>query len=151
MRKKGPKDSLDTRLIELLQEDAHRSSEELARHLKVSTSTVRRRIRQLIASGVMHIVAVVDPGKVGFPLCAMIALDVAHEKLDSVLKLLASRHEVMWVSSTTGRFDIIAHARFRSTEELSNFVEKELANLEGLRDSETFICLRVSKGNYIQV
>ncbi len=143
-------DSLDKPLIELLQVDAHQSSEKLARQLKVSPSTVRRRIRGLITSGVLHIVAVVDPDKVGFPLTAIIALDIAHEKLDSAMNMLASRSEVKWVSSTTGRFDVMAYAQFRSTEELSSFVEKELARMEGLRDSETFICLRVRKGRCIQ-
>ena len=144
-------DSLDVKLIQLLEKDARQSSETLAKQLKVSSATIRRRIKKLIQSGVLRIVALVDPQKVGFPLMAIIAFDIAHEKLDSVIQMLADRPEVKYASTTTGRFDILTLAQFRSTEELSDFVQKELSNIEGLRDTETFVCLRVKKGRYIQV
>ena len=144
-------DSLDEKLIQLLEMDARQSSEAVAKQLKVSPATVRRRIKKLIQRGVLRIVALVDPQKVGFPLIAIIAFDIAHEKADSVIQILADRPEVKYASTTTGRFDIMTLVRFRSTEELSNFVHKELSNIEGIRDSETFVCLRVKKGHYIQV
>ncbi len=134
-------DSVDKRLIELLQEDAGRSSDVLARHLKVSAATVRRRTRRLIKNQVIRIGAVVDPQKVGLPLAAIMAIDVVNEKLDDVVKTLASKPGVIWVSTTTGRFDVIALVRFPSTDELSRFVQSELSKVEGIRDSETFICL----------
>ena len=145
------KDWLDESLVQLLEKDAAQSSEALAKQLNVSAVTVRRRVRRLIQSGVLRIVAVVDPNKVGFPLTAVIAFDVAHDKLDSVTQLLASRPEVQWVSTTTGRFDVLVLVRFRSTNELSDFIQRELVDIEGVRDSETFICLDTKKGHYIQI
>lgn len=136
---------LDQQLVQLLQKDARQSSEALAKQLGVSPTTIRRRIRKLIQSGVMRMVALVDPEKAGFPLISVIGFDIAHENLELALQVLASRPEVMWVSTTTGRFDIIAVARFRSTGELSNFVQRELASIEGLNSSETFICLQLKK------
>ena len=136
-------DSLDRKLVGLLQEDAGRSSEVMAKQLKVSAATVRRRVRKLIKSRVIRISAIVDPGKVGLPLAVVIAIDVAHDKLDSAIRALTSRPEVIWVSATTGRYDIVALARFSSTDELSRFVQSEMAKVEGVRDSETFICLRM--------
>lgn len=142
-------DGLDERLIHLLENDARQSSEVLAAQLNTSPATIRRRVRKLIQSEVLRIVAVVDSSKVGLPLTAVIALDVAHEKLDSVTQMLVSRPEVKWVSTTTGRFDILVMATFPSTDELSVFVQRELAKIEGVRDSETFICLHIGKGRYI--
>ena len=136
-------DSLDERLIKLLQEDAGQSSDVLAEQLKVSAATIRRRIRRLINSNIIRIGAVVDPGKVGLPLAAVIAIDVAHDKLDSAIQKLTHRPEVIWVSTTTGRFDIIALARFSSTDGLSKFVQNEMAKIEGVKDSETFVCLHM--------
>lgn len=145
------KDSLDEHLVQLLERDASQTSGTLAKQLNVSASTVRRRLRKLTQSGVLRFIAVVDPSKIGVILTTVIALDVTHEKLDLVTRLLANRPEVKWVSITTGRFDIIAFAQFRSTYELSTFVQRELANIEGLRNSETFICLDVKKGYYTQI
>ena len=87
-------DSLDEQLLQLLEKDGRQSSEALAKQLRVSPSTIRRRVRKLIQSGVLCIVAVADPGKIGFPLAAVIAFDVAHDKLDLVMEKLSSRPEV---------------------------------------------------------
>ena len=144
-------DSLDEQLIQLLEEDANRSSEALGKRLKVSSATVRRRTKTLIQNGVLRIMAVTDPSKVGVPLSVVIAFNVAHEKLDSVTRSLADRPEVKWVSTTTGRFDLLIMARFRSTEELASFTQKELAKIEGIRDSETFVCLHVEKAHYLHI
>ncbi|MFQ5874857.1 MAG: Lrp/AsnC family transcriptional regulator [Dehalococcoidia bacterium] len=61
-------DSLDEQLVHLLEWDARQSSEALAKQLQVSPSTVRRRIRKLMQSGILRTVAFVDPTKLGFPL-----------------------------------------------------------------------------------
>jgi len=142
-------DLLDKQLIELLMEDAQQSSETLGKRLKVSSATVRRRTKKLIQNGVLRIMAVTDPSKVGAPLAVVIAFDVVHDKLDSITKLLANRSEVRWVATTTGRFDLIIIARFSSTEELANFTQKELPKIEGIRDSETFVCLHLEKTYYL--
>ena len=144
-------DSIDEQIIRLLGQDARQNSETLAKQLKLSSATVRRRLRKLIHSGVLQIVGVVDPNNFGLPMAAVITLDVAHDKLESAMEALAKRPEVRWISATTGRFDIILIARFRSTDGLSDFITKELAQLEGVKDSETFICLDVKKGRYIRL
>ena len=142
-------DSIDEQIARLLGQDARQNSETLAKQLNLSSATVRRRLRKLIHSGLLRIVGVVDPGKFGFPVAVVITLDVAHEKLESAMETLAKRPEIRWVSTTTGRFDIIVLARFRSNDRLAEFMTKELAQLEGVKDSETFICLDVKKGSYI--
>ncbi len=142
-------DSTDERLVRLLGQDARQNSETLAKQLKLSSATVRRRLRKLTRDDLLHIVGVIDPTKFGFPVAVVITLDVAHNKLESAMEALAKRSEILWLSITTGRFDIIALAGFRSTNRLSEFMTKELAQLEGLKNSETFICLDIKKGRQI--
>ena len=142
-------DALGEKLLQLLGKDAKQSSEVLAKKLQVSPATVRRRVRQLLKDKVLHSIGVVDPNQVGLPLAALIAIDTAHESLEAVLKAIAARPEVKWVSTTTGRFDIMCMGRFRSTDDLAEFMQNTLGNMEGVRDSETFICLRIAKGHYV--
>ena len=142
---------LDEKLIHRLGEDARQSSETLAKQLNISPATVRRRLRKLIRSGIIRVVAVADPVKAGFPLTAAITFDIAHEKLEVAVQKLAGYSAIKWVATTTGRFDVLALATFRSTEELSDFVQRELVKIEGLRDTETSICLQVKKGRYINL
>ncbi len=134
-------DSIDEKLIKLLQQDARRSSEVLAKQLDVSPATVRRRVRNLIRNGVVRIAAIPDPEKVGLHLAVIIALKVDHDRLEEVMSALTARGEVSWACTTTGRFDILAMARFHSTEELTRFLQNELTKIDGIRDSETFVCL----------
>ena len=144
-------DSTDEQLVRLLGQDARQNSETLAKQLKLSGATVRRRLRKLIRSGLLHIVGVTDPTSFGFSVAAVIALSVVYGQAESVIETLAKRPEISWISNTTGRFDIVALAWFRSTECLSDFMMKELAHLEGVKDSETFLCLNVKKGYYVQL
>jgi Lrp/AsnC family transcriptional regulator for asnA, asnC and gidA len=144
-------DSMDEQLVQLLGQDARQKSETLAKQLNLSSATVRRRIRRLIRDELIHIVGVVDISKFGFPVAVVMTLDVTHDKLESATEVLAKRPEIKFIATTTGRFDIIVLARFRSNNNLSEFMTKVMAQLEGLKDSETFICLDVKKGRYLQL
>ena len=140
--------SKDERLVRLLGQDARQNSETLAKKLKLSSATVRRRLRRLLRSDALRIIGVVNPTDFGLPVAAVIALDIAHDKFESVGEVLANRPEITWVAITTGRFDMLVLARFPSTDALSHFLTKELAQVEGVKDSETLICLDVKKGRY---
>ena len=142
-------DSKDAQLVRLLGQDAQQNSETLAQQLNLSSATVRRRLRKLIQNDLLHIIGVVDPANFGLPLTVLIAFNVSFDKLESAMNILINRPEISWVSTTTGRFDIIARGRFASTDGLSEFMTKQLSHMEGLKDSETFICLSVRKGIYI--
>ena len=69
-------DSIDEQLINLLMQDASKSSEVLAKQLNVHSSTIRRRIRKLVEQKKIHIIAIPEPSEVGLFLEAVVALDV---------------------------------------------------------------------------
>lgn len=143
-------DLIDERILVELSQNARISSKELARILKISPATVRRRIRRLIKDGVMAITANINPQKVGLGLVAVIQLNIEPEYLESTAEYLTNKDEVAWMSITTGRFDIYAHVRFVSIEELYSFLREELPNIKGLKNNETSICLQVRKAPYIR-
>lgn len=138
-------DQFDKELISLLEQGARQTSEKLAEQLSASPSTVRRRISKLIKRGVIRIVAIPDPTQIGVPLIAIVAFQILHEKLNSFLKTLGSRKDVKCLYITSGRFDAIALMWFSSTEQLYKFMERELSKIEGIRATETFVCLHVEK------
>ena len=142
---------MDKQLLILLGQDARQNSETLARQLNISSATVRRKLRKLIQSGALRIVGVVDSADFGLPMNAILALDVAHEKLESAMEALACRPEVTWLSTTTGRFDIMARTRFASTDDLSSFLTDQVAAIEGVKNIETFVCLDVRKGRFVSL
>jgi Lrp/AsnC family transcriptional regulator for asnA, asnC and gidA len=142
-------DQLDAKLIQLLGQDARQNSNSLAKQLKTSSATIRRRIKKLQESGILHVIGVVDPSEVGLSVNAIIAFKVAHDNMKTILDTLASWREITWIATTTGRFDILARGRFTSTNELSKFLTEQVGSIKGVTSSETFICMDVKKGREI--
>ena len=140
-------DSIDKKLLELLSVDAQQNSDQLAQMLGVSSSTVRRRIRLLIKSGILSIVGITKVHHTGSVVNVLIGLDIALDKLTGATAKLAKLPGVQWVVSTTGRYDLMVLVRFRSHDELDHFLQTELFNVDGLKDSETFLCLSLTRGS----
>jgi len=144
-------DSVDLKIVKLLGKDARLSSDTLAKQLDLSAATVRRRLKKLIENDLIRIVGTVDQSRFGFPLLAVITLDIEQSKLESALEEFAAQPEIRFASTVTGRYDLLIVGRFRSNEDYSEFMRTKLATIEGLKNSETFICLDVKKGMHGQL
>ena len=62
---------LDKRIIEHLQTDGRRPFTQIAADLGVSEAAVRARTNRLIERGILQVVGVTDPLKLGFQYCAV--------------------------------------------------------------------------------
>jgi len=143
------KKSIDLELLSLIGKDARQNSETLAKQLKISSATVRRKLRSFLKNDQLRITGVVDPAQFGFTLSVVIAIDVETDKLESVIESLVSQPRIWWVTTTTGRYDVLMVARFSSSDDLSDFLINVIGNIEGIKDSETSVCLDVKKGRYV--
>ena len=97
----------------------------------------------------MRAVAITNSGTIPLPLSAIIALNVAHEDIDDVTRALDGLPEIIWFATTTGQFDIIVLGQFHSMEELNEFLRRKLIPTEGIKDSQTFVCLHIDKGRHL--
>ncbi|MES3024708.1 MAG: Lrp/AsnC family transcriptional regulator [Pseudomonadota bacterium] len=91
-------DDLDRRILNALQIDASHTNAELAGIVHVSAPTCLRRVKQLIASGViLRQVAIVAPAKVGARLSAIveITLDVQAAERMAEFELLAAAEDAV--------------------------------------------------------
>jgi len=105
--------------------------------------------RRLIEKRTIRAVAIADSDTATVPLTVVVALDVAHQELDYVTRKLGGLSEIAWLATTTGQFDIVALAKFDSMEELNEFIRGKLSTMEGIKDSETFVCLHIEKGKHL--
>jgi len=144
-------DIVDKELIKLLANDALQNKDLIAKKLGSTPGTVRRRIRKLIKDDAIRIVAIIEHKKVGLPLTAIIGFDVEIDKLESAAKSIAIRPEVSWAGVTSGRYDLMLMARLPSTDDLFQFVKELSQQVDGIRDSETFISIHEAKGQYTQM
>ena len=141
-------DELDTKIIALLQEDGRASNAGIARKVGVSEGTVRRRLKQLVQEEYINVVALLDPGRMGYTSEALIGVQVDPDKVDQVGDDLASLEEVNWVAITTGSFDIFCWATLQSSEALGIFLRTKVGTIQGVRRTETFVNLAVKKRGY---
>ena len=141
-------DELDTRIIEILQNDGRASNAGIARTVGVSEGTVRRRLKRLIQDEYIRVVAMTDPAKMGYVSEGLIGLQADLDKIDSVADELAKLEEVSWVTITTGAYDIFAWATLQSAEALGIFLRTRVATIPGVRRTETFVNLAVKKRGY---
>jgi len=138
---------LDKRIIEHLQADGRRPFTQIALELGVSEAAVRARTNKLIERGILQVVGVADPGKLGFQQ-ALIGIRCQPGRLVAVADALAELPEVDYVVVTTGRFDILIETVSEDNEGLLRFLTDRLQAIDGVRDTETFTYLRLVKQTY---
>jgi len=138
-------DELDRRLIEELQKNGRESYTNLAKMLGVVEGTVRKRLKSLLDRGIIKIVAIPNLRRLGYNLMSIMALDVRIGDVRKVGNHLAEKPNVLYLTSVTGRYDIIAMIVARSTQELNEFIEDEISTMPSVLKTETFVTLDIVK------
>ncbi|HEX9044726.1 MAG TPA: Lrp/AsnC family transcriptional regulator [Candidatus Limnocylindrales bacterium] len=139
---------LDKRIIEHLQQDGRKPFTQIAADLGVSEAAVRARTNRLVERGIVQVVGVTDPLKLGFRQMAMIGVRCEKAALSEVAERIAGFPEVDYVVITAGTYDIVMEAVFEDNGGLLAFLDGKLRALEGVRDTETFVYLRMVKQSY---
>src|SRR5262245_37363474 len=96
-------DAISKRIIEQLQADGRQSYAAIGKAVGLSEAAVRQRVQRLHEAGIMQIVAVTDPLKLGFRRQAMIGLRCDGDP-QQVADHLADMAEIDYVVITAGSF-----------------------------------------------
>jgi Lrp/AsnC family transcriptional regulator for asnA, asnC and gidA len=139
---------LDKRIIEHLQADGRRPFTQIAADLGVSEAAVRARTNRLIERGILQVVGVTDPLKLGFHQMAMIGVRCESAQLITVADQVAAMPEVDYVVITAGTYDLLVETVCEDNEALLRFLTEKLRALDGVRETETFVYLRMVKQTY---
>ncbi|HEY3523657.1 MAG TPA: Lrp/AsnC family transcriptional regulator [Candidatus Limnocylindrales bacterium] len=139
---------LDKRIIEHLQADGRRPFTQIANELGVSEAAVRARTNRLVERGVLQIVGVTDPLRLGFGQMAMIGVRCEASKLMEVADAVSGFPEVDYVVVTAGSYDILIETVCEDNEALLRFLTEKLRAIDGVRETETFVYLRMIKQTY---
>ena len=141
-------DATERRMVELLQDDGRLSVAQLARALGLTEVTARRKLRRVLADGIVRVVATVDPFDVGYETPVIIGLKVQRAKLDEVAEKLSRLPQVRYVGASTGRVDLIIEVVTRTNQDLATFLMTDLAEIDGITDSETNLIVRIYKQSW---
>src|SRR5215212_762297 len=141
-------DRTDLKIIEALRKDGRVAFAQIAEQLGVSPGMIRQRYSRLLEQGFLKIVAVTNPLRMGYKTMAMIGIRVDGSKLLNVAEKISRLEEVIYIVVSSGRFDIFAEVVCRDHEDLLRFITEKLSTIDGVRESESFIHLKIVKEVY---
>ncbi len=139
-------DEKDLQIIAALQIDGRTNFAELASRIDLSQSAIRLRVKRLLESGVVQIVAITDPLSIGFTVQAMIGLTVDGD-VEAISDEIATREYAVYVVLTAGRFDLLVEVLCADNDHLLE-VMSDLRALEGVSSVEAHTYLRLTKQTY---
>lgn len=102
-------DSLDQRIVARLAVDGRASFREVARELDVSEATIRQRYARLTESGAVHVMAIVNPLRMGYSHTCWVGIRLAPgARAQDVAEGLTNLSRTSYVALTVGRYDVLA-------------------------------------------
>ena len=141
-------DAIDRQIIAALNEDGRAATAKIAKKVKVSEGTVRRRLKKLTSDKTIDIVTVQDPQKMGYQSEVLIGMQVEPDMLEEVASRMAEFKYTTLVSITTGTYDVFAWATLPNAESLGEFIRDHVGKTPGVQRTETFVSLGVRKRSY---
>jgi len=138
-------DELDIDILRSLNENARKSFRDMAKELHVSLTTISNRVKAMERGGIIQgYMPIVDATKLGFDIMVVIGIKVIHGRIVETEKDLAKDPAVFAVFDSTGEWDAIVMARFRTRAELNTFVKKVLDH-ENVDRTYTQVVLNITK------
>jgi Lrp/AsnC family transcriptional regulator for asnA, asnC and gidA len=140
-------DEVNRAIIEELQQDGRRPYGTIAEAVGLSEAAVRQRVQKLRDTGVMQIVAVTDPLQIGFRSQAMVGIRTEGD-VRQVADHLAAVEDIDYVVMCAGSFDILVELVCEDDDAILELLNTVIRRIPGVRDTETFMYLKLTKQTY---
>ncbi len=144
----GSLDETDLKIIDALHKDGRVAFAQIAEQLGVSPGMIRQRYNRLVDQGYLKVVAITNPLRMGFKTMAMIGIRAEGSKLLDVAEKVSKLDEVIYMIIASGRYDIFAEVVCRDHGDLLRFLTEKLSTIDGIRESESFMHLKIIKEVY---
>jgi Lrp/AsnC family transcriptional regulator, regulator for asnA, asnC and gidA len=141
-------DPIDRRIIGALQAEGRRPYSRIAADVGVSESSVRYRVARLEETGMLQIVGIADPLRIGFDRMALIGLKVRPGALDDVCRAVTAFPETSYVAALAGAYDVIVEVVCRDTPHFKELLTERLHTTDGVEAAESFLVLEIHKMAY---
>jgi len=139
-------DPVNRRIIEILQREGRCPYTSIARELGISEAAVRARVQRLTDAGVLDVVAVTNPLKLGFDVMALVGVQ-ANSDLGHVADVVSEWAETSYVVITSGSYDLLVEVVCEHNRHLLDVVQR-LREIPGVKSTETFMYLDMVKMTY---
>lgn len=144
----GRLDNIDQHIIEAMRKDGREAFAQIAERLNVSPGMIRQRYNRLVELGYLKVVAVTNPLMMGMRTMALIGIRTDGRKMLQVAENVAKLNEVVYLVIVSGRYDIMAEVFCKDDEDMLKFLTEKLAKVDGIRETETFMHMKIMKEIY---
>ena len=130
----------DRKIVQALSDDGRMPLQAVADRLNISESQVRNRFNDMVAAGVMSVIAIVNPMSLAYGTVAWVAVRVGGgHAVREVADGLSGLSHITYVAICAGRFDIFTEVACRDEAELSAIVDSEIRPMPGVATTEISI------------
>ena len=137
-----PLDSVDYEIMRVLHDNGRAPFALVGEQVGLSESQVRKRVARMLDEQAMRITAIVNPRSLDFDTVVWVAIKTKRDRgVSEVADELTRLPSITYVAITAGRFDILAEAVCRTTEDVMRLVDHEIRTLDGIADTEVMFCL----------
>jgi Lrp/AsnC family transcriptional regulator, regulator for asnA, asnC and gidA len=133
-------DSVDDKIIRILQSDSRKSFVEIADEIRLSESAVRRRVKNLIDNGIIKRFTIeLDAGNKTSAITLIPVSSTADTSIVSSNLMKLNGVEVIY--EITGQYDIAAIIAAPTIAEINQYID-DVRKIEGVADTNTVIILK---------
>ncbi|MBP1849596.1 Lrp/AsnC family transcriptional regulator [Rhizobium halophytocola] len=138
--------SVDRKIIRLLETDARISFAELAEAVGLSKTPCWNRVKALEAAGLIRgYFAAIDPVKLGFGVEALVQVTIDPERFEAFERGVRAHPLVRRAHATTGEADYLLHIMAADMGALDTLLRLEISQLAGVRRTVTAMITREIK------
>ena len=138
-------DDIDLRIVDLLKKNGRVQNNEIASQLNISEGTVRNRIKKLIDSNFLTIRGLINPCLIRDKMIIFLGIQLSDaNRLEKAAEEITAFKEVISVYMVTGRYDLMVEL-FIEPPELLTFLSEELAAVQSITSTESFVTLKPYK------
>ncbi|QKH35995.1 Lrp/AsnC family transcriptional regulator [Achromobacter pestifer] len=135
----------EQRMVAYLMRDGRASLAELAEQAGVSEPTAQRLLHNMVERRALSFRVEVEPALVGFPVEAVISVQVRPQAVDALAAHLALDPNTRCLFGTSGASQLFWHVLCRDSLHLWDVVTRRLGELDGVLNSEVGVVMRAHK------
>jgi Lrp/AsnC family transcriptional regulator for asnA, asnC and gidA len=147
VKKEKALDDIDQNILKILQDNARTSYREIQDRLGISIGTIHNRISKLKKGGIIEGYTLrLNNVKLGYKLSFLIRINCDGKFTEEILNEISSKPEVCSVFHTTGEQSAALICRFKSSEDVHDFI-RELNERENVTRTNSNMILKEYKNS----
>ena len=136
-------DKTDYLIICKLQEDSRQPAKKIAEALGLNDRTVRKRIDRMVEMGVGRFALILDPGIFNYSISVDIFLEIDLDKVEVIVEKLMAMPQISYIAFGQETNELSLQARYKSTEQLYDFLWKLIPGIEGVKVTKYTLVPRI--------